>query len=44
MTTEADDIKEILSKEGYEVVDIQGPFEPLEDIKEAIKDAPFHWP
>jgi hypothetical protein len=44
MSEEAEDIKKILIEAGYEVIDITGPLEPLVDIKEAIKDAPFHWP
>lgn len=46
MSEEADKIMDALKKAGYEVVDMtgEGPLEPLVDIKEAIKDAPFHWP
>jgi hypothetical protein len=42
--TEAEDIKRLLEEAGYQVIDIDGPFEPLIPIAEAIKDAPFHWP
>lgn len=44
MPDEADELKKILTEAGYEVFNIEGPLDPLVDIKEAIKDAPFHWP
>jgi hypothetical protein len=46
MNDEADELMDALKKEGYKVVDLtgKGPLDPLVDIKEAIKDAPFHWP
>lgn len=44
MNSETDDIKKILTEAGYEVVDIEKPFEELTPISEAVKDAPKHWP
>lgn len=40
----SDELEKLLEDNGYELVEITGPLEPLVDIKEAIKDAPFHWP